>query len=99
MWRWTRFIIQAFLAVAGHELCGVLGKQIIKMLHVCRSEAFRSACDKCAVHPDDDDRISVFNVVVDEAIALGTIVPPGRMDAEGWKDARELPDDVFRNVG
>jgi len=97
-WRWTRPVLQAFLAVAGAELGAVAGKQMIKLAKVCVSAAFTKACDKLAMRPDDDDRLAVFAVALKETIARGYFAPPGKPSDEG-KDPRVLPDDVTQNVG
>jgi len=98
-WRWTRPVLQAFLAVAGAELGAVAGKQMIKLAKVCTSAAFAKACDKLAMRPDDDDRLAVFAVAMKETIARGYFAPPGKPSDEEDKDPRALPDDVTQNVG
>jgi hypothetical protein len=103
MWRWTRFVLQAFLAVAGFELSLALGRQTHKLVRLLSSREFHAACDKSALHPDDDDRVAVFKLVMQDALALGRLPRPGREGgdaaAQGWLDPRVLPPDVITNTG
>jgi len=106
-WRWTRFVVHAFLCVSGRDLSLVLPQQVQKVLILMQSEQFKRACEHSASHPNDDDRIRGFETFVNESLStlkkLGALKGPGKMDeVDGrsvWIDPRDLPEGAIENYG
>ena len=101
-WRWTRSLLQAFLAVTLSRIgrdYPTQTKKLVRML--ATSRAFMSACDKGCTDKDAD-RVAVFAKYV-KAVAnkIGRgepIPPPGNPEDKAF-DARLLPADVIENRG
>jgi hypothetical protein len=106
-WRWTRFLIHAFICVTGRDLSLAIPKQMIKLLNLLISPDFKKTCEKSASHPQDDDRINAFEKYFKEAVRVlveeGAMKPPGRYDeVDGERffvDPRNLPEGAIHNTG
>ena len=95
-WRWTRSLLQAFLAVSGNALCRSFPNQSKKMLHFLRaSRTFKAACDKACTGADKD-RVAVFTKFIEQS---GDTVPPPGNPEDKDHDCRLLPADVIENRG
>ncbi len=102
-WRWTRSLLQAFLAVAGSRIGLAFPNQSKKLVRfLATSRAFKTACDKGCSFPNDADRVAVFTKFVkgifDVVSAGGNIPVPGNPEDKDH-DARLLPGDVIENRG
>ena len=102
-WRWTRFLLQAFLTVVGSDLSLAVPTQCMKLARLMDSKEFSAACDGSAMHPQDDDRILVFQRFCQDALATGAFKRPGRLANPGdsssseWLDPRHLADALDTN--
>jgi len=101
--RWTPYILQAFLAVAGHEMCNQIGvRQMRKIIKVLSSSGFRDKCKKMGNFDtkeaqNDKDRFSAFVEYFDEISKRpneAMFNPPGK---PGEDDARLLHFDTVQN--
>ena len=101
--RWTPYLVQAFTAVAGHELGRRCGAQMPKLVRLMASrdpagflERCRAAGEMDVGKTDNDvDRFAVVEQFLEAAVASGggAIPAPGK----GGQDARQLVMDVASN--
>ncbi|KAH9260860.1 hypothetical protein BASA81_001327 [Batrachochytrium salamandrivorans] len=99
--RWTRFLLQAFLVISGHELSRACPAQLRKLLRLLQSKEFLSKPPNSGGEGNllDADRNTSFLTFCREALGDKTVKSPGRVEDGAWVDCRVLPSKAIVNVG
>lgn len=106
LYRLSKYIVQAFLFIVGHDLAHHLpAKQVLKLFKLLQSGPFNQRAEQVIKRPDDDDRDKAFRDYVESSRDyLGkydALPQPGRHEEEEgrqvWVNPRVLIDQASEN--